>query len=75
MTRDRYGLDNNRLGSPAKSDGSSQGQGGEGKKTLPEDRDDYIEKRPFRREQRQGPPDPSRASNAERYSYHKRPLE
>ncbi len=76
MTRDRYGLDNNRLGSkPAKSDGSSEGQGGEGKRALPDDRDDYIDKRPFHREQRQGPPDPSRASNAERYSHYKRPLE
>lgn len=75
MTRDRYGLDNNRLGSPAKNDGSSESQGGEGKKALPEDRDEHIEKRPFRREQRQGPPDPSRASNAERYSHYKRPLE
>lgn len=72
MIRDR---DN---GQGAKSEGNSgwpTGPDDDSKRARPEDRDDYIENRPFRGGQRQGPPDPSRASNAERYSHHKRPLE
>lgn len=62
--------------------GSSRGQGDlqngreEDAKTARLDgRYEYIDKRPFRGGQKQGPPDPSRASNAERYSHHERPLE
>lgn len=72
MTRDR---DNCQGGNPVGSHSWPTGRDEDAKRARPEDRDDYIENRPFRGGQRQGPPDPSRASNAERYSYHKRPLE
>lgn len=72
MIRDR---DNGQGGESDRNGGPSTGPDHDSKRARPEDRDDYIENRPFRGGQRQGPPDPSRASNAERYSYHKRPLE
>lgn len=76
MTRDRYGIDSDRLSSkPPERDGSPSGRDDVNKRAHPEERDDYIKIRPFRGGQRQGPPDSSRASNAERYSHHKRPLE
>ncbi len=72
MIRDR---DNGQGGESDRNGDSTTGPDQDSKRARPEDRDDYIENRPFRGGQRQGPPDPSRASNAERYSYHKRPLE
>jgi hypothetical protein len=45
------------------------------KTARPDGRNEYIDKRPFRGGQKQGRPDPSRASNAERYSFNERPLE
>lgn len=76
MTIDRDGMDcDQQVSRPAENNGPPGGQDSEGKREQPEDRDDSAYNRPFRGRQRSGPPDPSRASNAERYSYHKRPLE
>lgn len=62
--------------------GRSSGQGElqkgreeDAKTARPEGHDEYIDKRPLRGGQKQGPPDSSRASNAERYSHNERPLE
>lgn len=72
MTRDR---DNGQGGKPAGNDSWPTGRDEDAKMARSEDRDDYVESPPFRSRQRQGPPDPSRTTDAERYSYHKRPLE
>lgn len=72
MTRDR---DNGQGGKSDRNGGWPIGRDDDSKRARPEDRDDYTDNRPFRGRQKQGPPDPSRASNAERYSYHKRTLE
>jgi len=76
MSRDRYGVDSERPISDTGGQGTSPERSDKpSNQSRPEDRDDYFDKPPFRKEQGQRTPDPSRTSPAERYSYHKRPLE
>lgn len=76
MSRDRYGVDSDRqVIQPAGNERPLERSIDHDRSVCQEDRDDYFDSPPFRREKKQGPPDPSRVSHAERYSYHKRPLE
>ncbi|MND86799.1 hypothetical protein D3C76_894690 [compost metagenome] len=76
MSRDRYGVDSDRqVSQPADNEGRLQRSVDQSESAFQENCDDNFDSPPFRREQKQGPPDPSRVSRAERYSYHKRPLE
>ncbi len=76
MSRDRYGVESDRqVSQPAGNEGQLQGSVNQNESVCQEGRDDNFDSPPFRRGQKQVPPDPSRASHAERYSYHKRPLE
>lgn len=76
MSRDRYGVDSDRqVSQPAGNEGPPERSVDHDKRGCHEGREDNFDSPPFRREQKQGPPDPSRVSHAERYSYHKRPLE
>lgn len=71
MTKDRYGIEAD--GPDSKSgngDAASDIEMDEIKEARPEDRDDYVEQQPKRDESVPRSPDPSRASNAERYSHH-----
>lgn len=76
MSRDRYGVDSDRqVSQPADNEGRLQRSVDQSESAFQENCDDNFDSPPFRRGQKQGPPDPSRVSYAERYSYHKRPLE
>lgn len=76
MSRDRYGVDDDRLISqPAGDEGPLEDSGHQTEKKTPEDRVEGVDNLPFRKGQKQWAPDPSRTSPAERYSFHKRPLE
>ncbi|MNN64097.1 hypothetical protein D3C81_1795220 [compost metagenome] len=76
MSRDRYGVDSDRqVSQPAGNEGPLQKPVDHNESIRQAGRDDNFDSPPFRRGQKQGPPDPSRVSHAERYSYHKRPLE
>lgn len=70
MTRDRYGIETD---GPQTKPGDDQAAPGtdadDAKESRPEDRDDYVQRQPKRDESVPRSPDPSRASNAERYSH------
>ena len=76
MSRDRYGIDSDRLVSmPADKDNYQGDQQDQADKNRSEDRARYIQNPPFRSVNRQGPPDLSGSPTVKRYIYQKHPWE